>query len=109
MTKRRVGGMESDRESGNGLSEGSSVWLAGPHRIEEDVQRELLGQPELRFSSLVVRRVPGGVCLEGVLEAADVDAASSCVCGLARQVAGVQEVLNHLVIRQASSDLPAKG
>ncbi len=109
LGKRRVGGMDSDRRSENGLAEESSVLLTGPHRIEEDVQRELLGQLELRFSSLVVRRVPGGVCLEGVLEADDVDAASSSVCGLARRVAGVQEVLNHLVIRHASSDVPAKG
>ena len=83
--------------------------LDGPHQIEEDVQRELLAQPELRFSSLVVRRVADGVCLEGVLEADDVEAASSCVCGLARRVAGVQEVLNHLVVCQGEYNPPAKG
>jgi hypothetical protein len=38
------------------------------HELELTVQRELLAQPGLDFASLVVRRIPGGVCLEGVLE-----------------------------------------
>ena len=80
----------------------SNVVAAGPHRIEEDVQRELLGHPDLRFSSLVVRRIRDGVCLEGVL---DVDETCPDVCDLARQVAGVREVLNHLVVHR--SDAPA--
>ncbi|MBT4864044.1 MAG: hypothetical protein HON53_02845 [Planctomycetaceae bacterium] len=105
MRERRVEGMESE----NGMADDSSILIDGAHRIEEDVQRELLAQAGLQFSSLVVRRVPNGVCLEGVLEADDVDAASSSVCGLARRVAGVQEVLNHLVVHQANGDVPAKG
>lgn len=68
-----------------------------PHRIEREVQHYLLSEPQLKFASLVVRRIRGGVCLEGVIEADD-----SCpdVCRLARQVAGVEQVLNHLVISQ---------
>jgi hypothetical protein len=53
--------------------------------------------------------VPNGVCLEGVLEADDADGASSSINGLARRVAGVQEVLNHLVVHQAGDKVPAKG
>jgi len=70
-----------------------------PHRLEQAVQRHLLSQPELQFSSLVIRRIPNGVCLEGVLE----NNANLDVCGLARSVAGVNEVLNHLVVRQGSA------
>jgi len=68
-----------------------------PHRLEQAVQRRLLAHPELRFSSLVIRRIPNGVCLEGVLE----NDAELDVSSLARSVAGVQEVLNHLVVRRA--------
>jgi osmotically-inducible protein OsmY len=109
MGERRVEGMESNGRLNNGLEDDSSILIDGAHRIEEDVQRELLGETGLQFSSLVVRRVPGGVCLEGVLEADDVDGASSSIDGFARRVAGVQEVLNHLVVHQASDNLPAKG
>ena len=85
----------------------SSVIAAGPHQIEEDVQRELRGHPRLHFSSLVIRRIRGGVCLEGVL---DVDEACPDVCGLARRVAGVREVLNHLVVhRSPAGSRPSKG
>jgi hypothetical protein len=74
-----------------------SFWNSeAPHRLEQAVQRHLLSQPDLQFSTLVIRRIPNGVCLEGVLE----NNANLDVCGLARSVAGVNEVLNHLVIRQ---------
>jgi hypothetical protein len=66
-----------------------------PHGLEQAVHRRLCSQPGLSISSLVIRRIPNGVCLEGVLESdADQD-----VCHLARSIAGVDEVLNHLVIR----------
>ncbi|MBW3539517.1 MAG: BON domain-containing protein [Planctomycetes bacterium] len=68
-----------------------------PHQLEESVQRELLSAPRCRFSSLVVRRIAGGVCLEGVLEAAG---ALPDIASLARRVAGVEQVLNHLVVRR---------
>ena len=71
-----------------------------PHQVEAEVRRALLGEPDLRFTSLVVRRVPDGVCLEGVLEsnedAPDVD-------DLARQVRGVERVINHLLVRSCPS------
>jgi len=73
-----------------------------PHQVEKDVQRQLLGHPHLRFTSLVVRRIRDGVCLEGVLE---VDSDSPDVCTLAQKVAGVEHVLNHLVVREP----PQKG
>jgi osmotically-inducible protein OsmY len=87
----------------------TTAMLSSPHQIEEDVQRELLGHGGLHFSSLVVRRVPNGVCLEGVLETDDASEASSSVCGLARRVAGVQKVLNHLLVRCPQNRPAAKG
>src|SRR5579863_4916240 len=78
--------------------------IQSPHQVEQDVRSALLAQPSLHFSSLVVRRIDNGVCLQGVLEA---DANSPDVCSIARRVAGVCQVLNHLVV--AASRLPAKG
>lgn len=72
------------------------------HRLERDVQRCLLDHPDLQFSSLVVRRVRDGVCLEGVLE---VEGFCPDVSSLAQRVAGVSQVLNHLVVRRP----PQKG
>jgi hypothetical protein len=70
-----------------------------PHRLEHAVRAHLMSHPKLRFSTLVIRRIPNGVCLQGVLE----DSVDLDVCNLARSVAGVTEVLNHLVVRQRQS------
>lgn len=83
----------------------SVVLVDRPHQVEHEVRRHLLTHPDLRFSSLVIRRIRDGVCLEGVLEA---DQSAPDVCSLAQSVAGVHQVLNHLVVRK-SSRLPAKG
>jgi osmotically-inducible protein OsmY len=79
--------------------------VASPHQVELEVQRALLAQPMLRFSSLVVRRINDGVCLQGVLEA---DADSPDVCTIAQRVSGVRHVLNHLVIA-GRCKVPGKG
>ncbi len=84
---------------------GSYVVIERPHQIEQDVQRELLGHPNLNFASLVVRRIQRGVCLEGVLNA---DHNAPDVCALAQLVSGVDEVLNHLVVRECERP-PVKG
>ena len=69
-----------------------------PHEVERAIMRELTSQPGVRFSSLVVRRVGNGtVCLEGVLETPD---EAPDVSRLVQRVAGVQEVLNHLVVQR---------
>ena len=70
------------------------------HELEYAVRNRLLAQPDVRFSSLVVRRLRNGVCLQGVMEVED-----DCpdVASLAKSVAGVEDVLNHLVV------LPLKG
>ncbi len=71
-----------------------------PHRLEQIVRRLLLSHPNLRFSSLVIRRIPNGVCLEGVLENDD----NLDICGLARSVDGVDEVRNRLVVRKSAGE-----
>jgi hypothetical protein len=73
------------------------------HSVERQVQRKLLAQPNLSFSSLVVRRMPDGICLEGIITSTD----GSDVCSLAKQVEGVNRVLNHLLV-QGTEPKPAK-
>jgi osmotically-inducible protein OsmY len=65
------------------------------HSLEARIRHDLMAVPELRFSSLVVRRIPDGVCLEGVVSTSAED---SKLCQLVREVAGVNAVLNHLVV-----------
>ena len=76
-----------------------------PHQVEQEVRRILLSQPDLHFSSLVVRRIADGVCLQGILQT---DAESTDVCSIAQRVSGVNCVLNHLLIAPGRT-LPAKG
>lgn len=73
---------------------------APAHAVEREVQRALLSQPDVHFPSLVVRRVQGGVCLEGVME---IDDDGPDVTDLARRVAGVERVINHLLVRSRPS------
>lgn len=78
---------------------------AGPHGIERDVQRELLAEPRLHFSSLVIHRVQNGVCIEGVVEADD---GSPDISRVVKRVAGVDQVINRLLITKARR-VPPKG
>ena len=85
------------------LSPDDSV-LLHPHRLEQEVRNRLMAEPSLNFTSLVVRRVHDGLCLEGVLEADDSDDASTLV----RRVCGATPVLNHLVVHR-TCEVPRKG
>lgn len=76
-----------------------------PHWIERQVQHRLLSHPQLHFSSLVIRRIRNGVCLDGILEADDEAPDVTC---LAQEVSGVDEVRNRLVVRYLQKP-PAKG
>ncbi len=86
------------------LSVDDSVVLH-PHRLERDLRHRLMSEPSFNFQSLVVRRIENGVCLEGVLELVD---EQTDVVELVRQAAGVQRVLNCLVVRQPRQ-CPPKG
>jgi osmotically-inducible protein OsmY len=69
------------------------------HGVERCIQRALSNHPRLCVSNLVVRRVGEGVCLTGVVESIDDE---TDVCRLVREVAGVDEVLNRLIVRSGS-------
>lgn len=71
-----------------------------PHLTESEVRRALTSHPDLHFKLLVVRRVPHGVCLEGVL---DVSGRAPDVDQIARQVPGVERVINRLMVREQPS------
>ncbi|MDX1968413.1 MAG: hypothetical protein SFV23_14650 [Planctomycetaceae bacterium] len=72
----------------------SSARLALPHSIECEVSHRLQQVPELEIETLVVRRTPCGVCLEGRIEVnGDVD-----IPKLLRGIPGLDEVINHLVV-----------
>jgi hypothetical protein len=71
-----------------------------PHQVESEVRRALIARPELHFKSLVVRRLRNGVCLEGVLEA---DVSAPDVDELAREVAGVECVINRLLVHKLAA------
>jgi hypothetical protein len=73
--------------------------LLSHHEIEQAVWRELQNAPHIHFSSLTVRRVRDGVCLQGVMEFED-DQANRDVCDLVRRVAHVQNVVNQLLVRE---------
>lgn len=75
--------------------------VSAAHQFEHEIQRQLLSQPELEFTSLVVRRTQNGVCLEGSLRTGE---RSPDVCAIVRQVAGVTEVLNHLVVHRTCNN-----
>lgn len=66
------------------------------HGIEADVRRQLLAVDGVKVSSLVVRRLPNGVCLQGVLT---VDDDAFDLCETVRKVPGVKDILNHMVMQ----------
>lgn len=75
------------------------------HTVEYDVRRALLNRTDLEFGTLVVRRVGGGVCLEGsLLECpGEID-----IPAIVEEATGVQVVANRLMVK-GSVDLPPKG
>ncbi len=79
--------------------------LSQGHDFEVRIRHDLMALPELEFASLVVRRIPDGICLEGVVTATP----NADVCQLAREVAGVNAVLNHLVMYPQPTPQPKKG
>lgn len=64
--------------------------------LERAVRQKLISDPDVRISSLVVRQIEGGVCLEGILETRN-DLTN--VERLVQSVASVDRVLNRLILR----------
>lgn len=75
--------------------------LVSHHEIEQSIWSELHSIPGVHFSTLTVRRVRDGVCLQGVMEAA-ADEMAPDICGLVRRVAQIENVLNQLLVREPS-------
>jgi len=63
--------------------------------LETEVRRALNSAEGLDIGSLVVRKLPNGICLEGVVRVSSDD---FDVCSAVREIEGVGEVVNHLVI-----------
>ncbi|QDT52681.1 hypothetical protein Pan44_06930 [Caulifigura coniformis] len=68
------------------------------HDLERDVQRKLQETPGLHFSSLVVRRLENGLCVQGVLETASVQ---PDIAALVRRISGLSNVLDQVVVRES--------
>lgn len=75
--------------------EPSSISLHS-HGVEHAIRRRLLEEPGLNFSSLVVRRIQNGICLEGIVETDECPDLREMV----QSVSGVTEVLNHVMVRR---------
>lgn len=67
-----------------------------PSPLERAVRQKLASDPEVSISSLVVRQIEGGVCLEGTLKT---HSDLTDVERLVRSVASVDRIVNRLVIR----------
>ncbi len=74
--------------------------VAARHDVESEVRRELLSTPGVNVSSLVVRRLPNGVCLQGILR---FDSQEVDICDSIRRVPGVSHILNQMVVCQQQS------
>ncbi len=79
----------AEDELGSGCHEAS-------HLTELHVRRHLMKQSGLSFSSLVVRRMNNGVCLQGVVESCDDE---PDFARLVREVAAVEKVVSQVVVR----------
>jgi hypothetical protein len=80
--------IESTLGSGPAVSRSSQ-------QLETDVRRALNASDGLDIGSLVVRRIPNGICLEGVIRVSSDD---FDVCSSVREIEGVGEVVNNLVV-----------
>ena len=63
------------------------------HQIETRIQRWLLLHPGLNFLSLTVRRLPGAICLEGVLQSEE---GSPDFEAILSGLPGVKRVINNV-------------
>lgn len=60
-----------------------------------DVRRALNAAAGLDVGSLVVRKLPNGICLEGIIHVSSDDLD---VCSLVREIEGVGKIVNNLVV-----------
>ncbi len=74
------------------------------HPVEYAVLRKLRSRPEIKISSLVIRRIPSGICLQGVLES---DPDEVDLEQVLKEIDGVEQVVNQLV--RCAPSPPKKG
>lgn len=65
------------------------------HELDAEIRRALCAENGVDIGGLVVRRLPNGVCLEGVIRVSSDD---FDVCSAVREIEGVGEIVNHLVV-----------
>lgn len=87
-----------DHETSSGLMVAADPLLAC-HGVEQHVWSELQAIPGVHFSSLVVRRMRDGFCIDGVMDD-DGEKTPFDVCRLVRALAPGHSVVNRLVVRQ---------
>ena len=69
--------------------------LRSSHQLETEIRRALCAENGVDIGGLVVRRLQNGVCLEGVIRVSSDD---FDVCSAVREIEGVGEIVNHLVV-----------
>ncbi len=67
------------------------------HDYEREIQRRLLEMPGLHFTSLVVRRLENGICVQGVLETSG---PHLDIGKIIRDLSGAENVVNQVLIRE---------
>ena len=65
------------------------------HQLEAEVREALSSADGVDVGGLMVRRLPNGICLEGVVRVSSDD---FDVCSAVREIEGVGEIVNHLVV-----------
>lgn len=65
------------------------------HQLEAEIRRALCAENGVDIGGLAVRRLPNGICLEGVIRVSSDD---FDVCSAVREIEGVGEIVNHLVV-----------
>jgi len=83
----------------------STLRFGAAHSLECEIQHALALDSDVNVSSLVVHRTKNGVCLEGVLE---FEGECPDVCKRIQALTGVEEVINHLLVKRRMP-LPPKG
>lgn len=94
-SRHSLSGPSSDSQRSDG--DGDRPEADSSNDLQQLVQQTLDSQPAVNFTSLEIRHIEGGICLEGVLETND---ELPDIEHLVRRVAGVDRILNRLIVRQ---------
>ena len=90
-----------DASGGRPPKHGSEITVDDqPSELESAIRQKLISHPSVKFSSLVVRQIDGGICLEGTVETSD---GKPDIERLVHSVAHVDQVLNRLVTRPSDA------